>query len=421
VSSLAPTDRAHAEQLDREDPLADLRARFAIDDADLVYLDGNSLGRLPIATRERLGALVEQWGDDLIRGWHEWIALPGRVGDALAEGVLGARPGEVLVCDSVTVNLYKLAAAALDLAPPERRVLVTDASNFPTDRYVLDGLARRHGLELRMFESDPLAGPQPAQLERACSGGDVALVVLSHISYRSGALADIEGLSAAAAPARVIWDLSHSAGALPVELSDRGVELAVGCTYKYLNAGPGAPAFLYVREDLQERLSTPIQGWFGQRDQFEMDRAYDPEPGIGRFLAGTPSPAGLVAVEEGARLVAEAGADRLHEKARRLTALIVELHDAWLAPLGFELGSPRDPGRRGAHVSIRHPDAWRITRALIDRANVIPDFRAPDAIRLGVPPLYTSFREVHDGLDRLRRLVEAGEQHQVDASRRKVT
>jgi kynureninase len=219
----------------------------------------------------------------------------------------------------------------------------------------------------------------------------------------------------------VIWDVSHAAGALAVELESRGVELAVGCTYKYLNAGPGAPAFLYVREPLQPLVRTPIQGWFAQREQFAMERAFDPDPGIGGFLAGTPPVAGLMAVEEGARLTAEAGVERLHAKASALTALIVELHDAWLAPLGFELGSPRDPARRGAHVSLRHPEAWALTRALIERAKVVPDFRGPDSIRLGVPPLYTRFVDVYDSLERLRALVERGEHRTVDASSRAVT
>ena len=418
----AVTDRSHAERLDRADPLAHFRERFVVADPELIYLDGNSLGRLPLATRGRLHGLVDQWGSELVSGWHEWIELPRRVGDLLAESALGARPGEVLACDSTTVNLFKLAGAALELAPPEARAIVTDTGNFPTDRYVLEGVARQRGLELRLFEADPLAGPVPEDVARACArAGDVALVVLSQVAYRSGALADVEAINRAAAPARVIWDVSHAAGALAVELESRGVELAVGCTYKYLNAGPGAPAFLYVREPLQPLVRTPIQGWFAQREQFAMERAFDPDPGIGGFLAGTPPVAGLMAVEEGARLTAEAGVERLHAKASALTALIVELHDAWLAPLGFELGSPRDPARRGAHVSLRHPKAWALTRALIEHAKVVPDFRGPDSIRLGVPPLYTRFVDVYDSLERLRALVERGEHRTVDASSRAVT
>ena len=413
----AVTGRADAKRLDAQDPLAPFRERFVLDDPDTIYLDGNSLGRLPLATRERLGALTAQWGSELVGGWHEWIDLPEQVGDLIATGVLGAGPGEVIVADSTTVNLFKLAGAVLDTRDG---AIVTDAENFPTDRYVLDGLARLHGRELRVFEADPVDGPQPEDVERECAGADVALVVLSHVAYRSGALADIEQINRAA-PAPVLWDLSHSAGAVPTELGSRGVELAVGCTYKYLNAGPGAPAFLYVREELQEDLRTPIQGWFGQRDQFRMERPYDPAPGVRGFLAGTPPILALGAVEEGAKLAAEAGIDRLRDKAAALTELIVAVHDERLAPLGFRLGSPRDPARRGAHVSLAHDEAWPICRALIERAKVIPDFRGPDSIRLGVPPLYTRFIDVYEALERLATLVERGDHREVDSGPLRVT
>jgi len=411
-------DRARAESLDASDPIAPFRERFVIDDPDTIYLDGNSLGRLPLATRERLQELSAEWGSELVRGWHEWIDLPERVGDLLATGMLGARPGEVIVADSTTVNLFKLAGAVLDTRAD---AIVTDAHNFPTDRYVLEGLARLHARELRVFEADPVDGPQPDDVERACAGDEVALVVLSHVAYRSGALADIERVNRAAAPAPVLWDLSHSAGALGIELQSRGVELAVGCTYKYLNAGPGAPAFLYVREQLQAELRTPIQGWFGQRDQFRMERPYDPAPGVRGFLAGTPSIIALGAVEQGAKLVAEAGVERLQAKASQLTELIVALHDERLAALGFRLASPRDPAGRGAHVSLAHDEAWPICRALIERARVIPDFRGPDSIRLGVPPLYTRFVDVHDAVARLAELVERGEHRDVDSGPLRVT
>jgi kynureninase len=411
--------RHSAEQLDRSDPLASFRDRFVIDDPETIYLDGNSLGRLPVATRESIGALVDQWGSWLVRGWQDWIDLPGRVGDELARAALGARPGEVIVSDSTTVNLFKLASAALDVAH-HARAIVTDAYNFPTDRYVLDGLARQRGLELRLFEPDPVEGPLLEDVARACAGGDVGLVCLSHVGYRSGALADVEAITREAG-ARVLWDLSHSVGVVPIELTEWGVELAVGCTYKYLNAGPGAPAFLYVREELQEELQTPIWGWFGQREQFAMERSYDPEPGIHGFLAGTPPILDLTAVRVGVELIADAGVASLRKKAMTLTDLIVQLHDDWLAPLGFELASPRDAERRGAHVSLRHGEAWPISRAMIGRARVIPDFRGPDSIRLGVPPLYTRAVDVWDALDRLRGLVERGEQRDVDAGPQRVT
>ncbi len=407
-----------AEALDREDPLARFRDEFVFEEGGPLYVDGNSLGRLPRRTRERLALVVDEWATALVRGWQEWIDLPVQVGDVLAESVLGARPGEVAVTDSVTVNLYKLARAALG-GRPGRGAVVTNRGNFPTDRYVLEGL----DCELRLVETDPVAGPSPADVEAACAPGDVALVTLSQVDYRSGALADLTAVTEAAqaAGALVLWDLSHSAGAVQVGLEEHGVDLAVGCTYKYLNAGPGAPAFLYVRSALQEELRTPIQGWFGQRDQFAMERPYEPAEGVARFLAGTPSVAGLVAVRTGAELVGEAGIDAIAAKGRALTSYAVELHDALLAPLGVELGTPRDPARRGAHVAFRHPEAWRICRALIERAVVVPDFRGPDTVRFAFPPLYTRFGEVRDAVERLRGVIERREFLEVDPALTRVT
>jgi kynureninase len=414
--------QARARELDAADPLAAFVERFVRDDAPRIYLDGNSLGRLPVSTVERLERLVGEWGSRLVTGWHDWIEAPARAGDLLAGAVLGAQAGEVLACDSTTVNLYKLAWAALDLRP-ERRAIVSDRDNFPTDRYVLEGIAAARGRELRLLACDAVAGPQAEEVERACAAGDVALISLSQVAYRAGALADLAAITRVAheAGALVLWDLSHSAGAVPVELERAGVDLAVGCSYKYLCAGPGAPAYLYVRRDLQDALRSPIQGWFGQHEQFAMERDYEPERGIGRFLAGTPPILGLAAVEEGAVLVGEAGIGAIRAKACSLTALIVDVHDDWLAPLGFELGTPREAALRGAHVSLRHPDAWRICRALIERADVIPDFRGPDSVRLGVPPLATTHAEVVEALARLRALVARGEHELVEAARTRVT
>jgi kynureninase len=400
--------RDEAAARDATDPLAGFRERFVLTDPERIYLDGNSLGRLPVATRERLRELADEWGDRLVSGWPDWIDAPARVGDLIAEGVLGAGPGEVIVGDSTTVNLYKLCRAALDGRPG---ALVTNVDNFPTDRYVLEGLAAQRGLELRLVDD----------LEGALAGA--AVVLASHIDYRTGAVADMSGFTERARQhgARVVWDLCHSAGAIPIDLHGAGAELAVGCTYKYLNAGPGAPAFLYVARELQGELRSPIWGWFGQRDQFAMGPGYDPVDGIGRFLAGTPPILELAAVESGVALTVEASVDRLYDKATALCELIVALHDDWLAPLGFTLGSPRDPARRGSHVSVRHAEAWPICRALIERANVVPDFRGPDSIRLGVAPLYTRFVDVWDAVDRLRGLVERGEQQHVPQDRRRIT
>jgi kynureninase len=401
---VAAVEREHAEALDAADPLASFHERFVHDDSARIYVDGNSLGRPPRETAERIAERVEEWGSRLVTAWSDWIDLPLEVGEQLSP-LIGARPGEVLVADSTTVNLYKLARAALDVRDG---AIVGRADDFPTDRYVLQGLGR----ELRLVD-DVRAALEPP----------VALVCLSHVDYRTGALEDMAAVTAAAhdVGGLVLWDLSHSAGAVPVELEATGADLAVGCTYKYLNAGPGSPAFLYVRSELQSQLRSPIWGWFGQREQFAMGPEYDPMEGIGRFLAGTPSILGLAAVEAGVRLIADAGIERLRDKSVALTSLVVDLHDAWLAPLGFELGTPRDAARRGSHVSLRHPDGWRICRALIERADVIPDFRRPDTVRFGLPPIYTRFVDAWDAVDRLRRVVAEGVHLELDPALTRVT
>jgi kynureninase len=420
---MAVTDRAAAQRLDRDDPLAGLRDQFVIDDPDLLYLDGNSLGRLPRRSIERLRTVVEdEWGSRLIRSWNErWMDLALRAGDRIGEHLVGAAPGQVAVSDSTSVNLYKLAAAALD-ARPGREVIVSDRRNFPSDRYVLEGLAAASGRRLELVEFDELQGPTAAAVERAI-GERTALLSLSHVDYRSGALADMAAISAVAhrAGALTLWDLCHSVGAVPVELDAGGADLAVGCTYKYLNAGPGAPAFLYVRREHQERLRQPIWGWFGQRDQFAMAQGYDPAPDLSRFLVGTPFVPGIALVEEGVAVLAEAGIQRLRAKGIALTELLIELHDAWLAPLGFSLASPRDAAVRGAHVSLAHPDGYRISQALISQARVIPDFRPPDRIRFGPAPLTTRFVDVWDAMERLRQVVANGLHHRVDPERTRVT
>ena len=420
---MAVTDRATAQRLDRGDPLADLRDQFVIDDPDLLYLDGNSLGRLPRRSIERLRTVVEdEWGSRLIRSWNErWMDLALRAGDRIGEHLVGAAPGQVAVSDSTSVNLYKLAAAALD-ARPGREVIVSDRHNFPSDRYVLEGLAAASGRRLELVEFDELQGPTAAAVERAI-GERTALLSLSHVDYRSGALADMAAISAVAhrAGALTLWDLCHSVGAVPVELDAGGADLAVGCTYKYLNAGPGAPAFLYVRREHQGRLRQPIWGWFGQRDQFAMAQGYDPAPDLSRFLVGTPFVPGIALVEEGVAVLAEAGIQRLRAKGIALTELLIELHDAWLAPLGFSLASPRDAAVRGAHVSLAHPDGYRISQALISQARVIPDFRPPDRIRFGPAPLTTRFVDVWDAMERLRQVVANGLHHRVDPERTRVT
>jgi kynureninase len=413
-----PVTRAHAVELDRADPLAAFRDRFELGDGDRIYLDGNSLGRLSHDARRALAATVDEWGTQLVAGWHEWVDLAGRVGDELGGAALGAGPGQVLACDSTTVNLYKLAGAVLAVRPG---AVVVPSDDFPTDRYVLEGLAATNGRELRMVDTDAVAGPDPAAVAAAAEGA--ALVVLSHVNYRSGALADMPGITSAvqAAGAVVLWDLCHSAGAVEIALDAAGADLAVGCTYKYLNAGPGSPAFLYVAERHQAMLRSPIQGWFSQANQFAMGPRYQPVAGIGRFLAGTPPVLGLATVRAGVAMLEEAGIAAVRGKAAALTALAVDLADERLLELGFTLGTPRDPAARGAHVSLRHPDAWRVCRALIEHANVVPDFRRPDSIRLGLPPLYTRFADVWDAIDRLVALVSEGVHERMPAEATRVT
>jgi kynureninase len=402
VTSFSP-DRSYAQELDAADPLAGFRDRFAWPPERLIYLDGNSLGPLPLATRARIAEVVaQQWGTGLVRSWDRWIDLPRRAGEAIGQ-LIGAAPGQVIVCDSTTINLYKLACAALQ-ARPGRTVIVTDDDNFPTDRYVLEGIAAQRGCELRLIRTDIDQGVS-ADAVRSAVDERTALVSLSHVAYRSGALADMAAITEVVheAGALALWDLCHSVGAVPAELDACGADLAVGCTYKYVNAGPGAPAFLYVRTDLQERLRQPIWGWFGQRDQFAMGPRYQPAAGIDAFGTGTPQIIGTVAVDEGARLLGAAGMGRLRAKSVALTSYLISLADEWLAPHGFAVASPRDSGRRGSHVCLRHPEAWRISQALI-RAGVIGDYRTPDRLRLGPAPVCTAFTDVWDALDTLRRL-----------------
>jgi kynureninase len=397
-------DRSDAAALDAGDPLREFRELFELP-SGVIYLDGNSLGPLPWATRERLRAVVEaEWGTRLIQGWSEgWLDLPVRVGDRLG-GLLGAEPGQVVVGDSTSVCLYKLARAALDLRPG-RGQIVTDVDNFPTDRYVLEGIARERGVEVVWLEFDPSLGPDPEQVARAVRE-DTALVSFSHVSYRSAFVADMAAITRVAhdVGALMLWDLSHSVGSVPVALDADGVDLAVGCTYKYVNGGPGAPAFMYVRRSLLPEIRQPIWGWLGRREPFEMAAGYESASDIRRVLSGTPPVLGMAAVEEGVAIVERAGISRIREKGIALTALAVRLVDERLGSFGVSVASPRDSARRGAHVAIAHPDARALCAGLIDRG-VIVDFRRPDVIRLGLSPLVTRFVDVWDAVEVLRSLV----------------
>jgi kynureninase len=413
--------RAAATALDDADPLAGFRARFAGVDDPVLYLDGNSLGRLPVETPAAVARVVEQeWGQGLVGSWRSWVETSGRIGDVLAAGVLGARPGEVLVGDTTSVDLYKLLVAAAD-ARPGRDVLVCCADDFPTDRYVVAGVAAARGMTVREVDAHIDTGLELSTLAAALDER-VAVLVLSQVAYRSGALVDIAEVTRLArdAGALVVWDLSHGAGAVPADLAAAGADLAVGCTYKYLNGGPGAPAFLYVRRELQEQLRQPIWGWFGARDQFAMGTAYDPADGVDRFAVGTPPVLAMAAVEVGARLTAEAGIERLAAKGQALTELVIALADAELTGLGVTVASPREAARRGSHVSLAHPQAWQLTQALLDRG-VVPDFRTPDRLRLGPAPLYTRFVDVWDAMDRVRAVLAEGAHEGYPTERARVT
>ncbi len=400
---------AFARRLDAEDELASFREAFIFAEPDLIYLDGNSLGRLPHRTVVRVQkAVEEEWGGELIRGWNAgWYEAPARLGEKIAQ-LVGARPGQVVVCDSTSVNLFKLTMAALAMRPGQDGI-VSDALNFPSDLYILQGcirlLGNRHHLHMAP-SADGITVDQQALFDAIDER--TALVTLSHVTFKSSFLYDAAAITKRAhqVGALVLWDLSHSVGAVPVELDRWGVDLAVGCTYKYINGGPGAPAFLYVRSDLQEEAISPIWGWFGQRSPFDFDLEYKPAEGIKRFLVGTPPIISLLGMESALDLVLDAGINRIRRKSVRLTSYLVYLVDTVLGPFGFVLGSPRDPARRGSHVSIRHPEGYRINRALIEEMRVLPDFREPDNIRLDLAPLYTSFAEVWEAVDRIRRVVE---------------
>ena len=401
--------RSFANSLDDADPLAHFRDEFLIADPDMIYADGNSLGRLPERTAAHISQVVDnQWGHDLIRGLNAgWYDAPSRVGDKIGR-LIGAAPGQVVVSDSTSVNLYKLTMSALAMRPGRGKI-ITDDLNFPSDLYIMQGCISQSGdrHQLHMVASPDGVGVDSQDIYHAVDD-DTALVNLSHVAYKSAFLYDAEAVTAKAheAGALVLWDLSHSVGAVPVEMDAWGVDFAVGCTYKYLNGGPGAPAFLYVRHELQEQAISPIWGWFGQKSPFAFAPDYTPVEGIKRFLVGTPPVLSLSAMESAVDIVLDAGIDGIRNKSIHLTEYLIYLFDEILAPFGFTLGSPREAHRRGSHVSIRHKDGYCINRALIEEMKVIPDFREPDNIRFGLSPLYTSFTDVWELIERVRIVVE---------------
>ena len=399
-----------AAALDAADPLAGFRARFLESDGPhgdrvVAYLDGNSLGRPLAATAEKLAEFTAgPWGNRLIRAWDEqWMDEPVRLGDRLGEVVLGAGPGQTIVADSTSVMIYNLVRAALDAqAPRGRDEIVVDRENFPTDRFLVEGIAAERGATIRWIEPDRDTGVTAADVEAALSPR-TAVVLLSHVAYRSGFMADAPAITEAVhrAGALVVWDLCHSAGSVPVELDAWGADLAVGCTYKYLNGGPGSPAFGYVRRDLQDGLLQPIWGWMGAADPFGMTESFAPASGIRRFITGTPPILAMQPLKAMVEVIAEAGMDAVRAKSVLLTEFAAALSDELLAPLGVELASPRDPAERGSHITLNHPRFREVTALLWERG-VIPDFRPPHGLRVGLSPLSTSFAEVLAGIEAVR-------------------
>jgi kynureninase len=400
---------ADASTLDLDDPLAHYRTRFLPAGDVVSYLDGNSLGRPLTATAERFGRFLEQdWGSRLIRSWDEqWFDLPLSIGDRIGALTLGAEPGQTVVADSTTVMLYKLVRAALD-SRPGRTEIVVDDDNFPTDRFVLEGIARERGMTLRWSEVDRARGITSTQIRDTVTE-NTALVVVSHVAYRSGYLADMASITeiAHASGALVLWDLCHSAGVVPIELDAWQVDLAVGCTYKYLNGGPGSPAFGYVAARLQVELEQPIWGWMGAADVFGMRDRYQPAEGMRRFISGTPPVIGMLALQDMLDLIEEAGIEAIRDKSLRLTDYARSLVEEWLVPLGATIATPHERERRGSHLTVTHPSFRVVTEALW-AGGVIPDFRNPDGIRIGLSPLSTSFDEVRVGIAAVRDAMKPG-------------
>lgn len=406
------TNLDFALSLDNQDPLKGFRNHFYIPEDNLIYLDGNSLGRLPVATRELLQRSVDfEWGQRLIRTWNEgWFDLPKKISSKIAQ-VIGAEAYEVACCDSTSINLYKLAWAVVNLQKGRRRI-VSDVLNFPTDLYVLQSVIHQFGNqhELLLAPSEDGISVSLPDLEQIVDN-NTALVVLSHVAFKSAFRYDMQRVNELVhrKGALIIWDLSHAAGAVPLSLDETGADLAVGCTYKYLNGGPGSPAYLYVNRKLHPSLTSPVWGWFGDARPFDFDHNYRPAQGIGKFMTGTPPILSLAAIEPGLDLIIAAGMERIREKSLLQTEFLIFLADHFLIPFGFAFGTPLDADTRGSHVSLQHPEAFRICQALINPMDnhpvIIPDFRAPDNIRFGITPLYTSFAEIFRAIKRVEEIV----------------
>lgn len=403
-----PLNLAYAQQLDQADPLAHFRERFTITDPNLIYLDGNSLGRMPKAARPLMDELMDGWTDRLIRLWGDkYFRICQDVGAKVA-GLIGAQPDEVIIAESTSVNLFKLAVAALQTQTGRTQIL-TDDMNFPSDVYVLEGVRKMlgQGHEIEVVPSeDGIHGPVEGLISQLSKKS--ALLTLTHTVFKSAYTYDMDALTTAAhhAGALTLWDLSHSAGSVEINLNGSGADMAIGCTYKYINGGPGAPAFLYVRRDLQEKLQNPITGWMSQQNPFDFGLGYSPVSGIEQFLTGTPTVLSIAPIGVGVDLLLEAGMGNVRAKSVQQTEFLIQLWEEMLQPLGFTLNSPRESGKRGSHVSLGHPEGWRINQCMIKEMKIIPDFRAPDNIRMGIAPLYTTYEDIFTAVERMQRIVE---------------
>ena len=424
---MAITDRSYALKLDAQDPLAKYRDQFVISNPELCYLDGNSLGRLPKRTITAINEyLVNEWGPEMVEGWSHWIDEAQPIGDLIGRATLGAGPGQVLACDSTSINFYQLIGAALR-ANPGRKTMIIDAANFPTDRFILQGLAEQHGLKLITIDNESPGSADceritPEILEKYLSE-DVAVVTLEVIQYRSGARNNIKAITDLCRKygAYVVWDASHAVGAIEMDLDANSADLAVGCTYKYGNAGPGAPAWLYVSKRVQAELRVPIQGWFAQANQFEMGATFEKSADIRGFQIASPPIMGLRCVKSSFEMIEEATIEKISEKCAIGTEMMIALFDEWLAPLGFTLNTPRNPRERGGHISLVHPEAKRISVAMREFINVVPDYRVPNSIRVAISPLPTSYVEVWDGFQRLRDLVASKKYEEIQVNSLRVS
>ena len=417
------TSRSTAQALDAKDPLSKYRDEFMIADPSLCYLDGNSLGRMPNATVGVVeNYLRREWATKLVSGWTDWIDEAQSVGDLIGRASLGAAVGQMLCVDTTSVNFYQLCSAAVD-ARSDRKTVITDTANFPTDRYILEGICKQRGLKLIVIDDDDGEEFISPEMLAAVLNDDVALVSLSVIQYRSGVLHDVAKLTQLArdAGALFVWDASHAVGVVPMQYDRDKVDLAVGCTYKYGNSGPGSPAWLYVSHRVQSELNVPIQGWFAQDDQFAMGQGFDRTTGMRGFQIASPSIIGMRCVTTAFEMIERAGLSAIAQKAAQGTELMLALHDAWLQPLGFSVVTPRDSKRRGGHISVRHPDSQKISEAMRIFGNVIGDFRQPDCIRLAISPLPTSYVEVFDGFERIRDVVAAKKYLEVGEATTRVT